>query len=230
MRFPKRKAMVAVAGASVLGVVVAAPAYWFMGLPPYAVPEMILRSGRTALAGALITADYKGLPDETAKDYQEKRRAVHQRTAERMLAVCRANAGVYTKVLPSDVSLLLLRMRLLNAQKKGWATHCEPGVPGAQRVYGNAGRAHGQGALHAHERGGPSNDESARSRLEIAFRRIRRGADCGRESCSGASRRAHGWPKGGGEGAVPSRDETDANGRCGANYLCSRHWLLFPQV
>jgi aarF domain-containing kinase len=55
-------------------------------------------SGRTIAAGIMVSYDYKTLPeDETSPGYKELKAAVHERSAQRMLAVCRKNAGVYTK-------------------------------------------------------------------------------------------------------------------------------------
>ncbi len=90
-----RRAGVVVAGVSTL---LAVPAYVFLDLPPHYLPELTVRSARTLIAGGLISLDYKRLPDdETTPGFVELRAAVHQRSADRMLAVCRANKGVYPK-------------------------------------------------------------------------------------------------------------------------------------
>ena len=76
---------------------------WFLfDVKPYHAPDLFVRSLRTFSAGLLITLDYKKLPEEdemdhTSEEYKFLVAQVHERTANRILSVCRANKGIYTK-------------------------------------------------------------------------------------------------------------------------------------
>ncbi len=45
-------------------VLASVPLYVFLDLPPHLVPEMAVRSLRTLYAGAMVSLDYKRLPDD----------------------------------------------------------------------------------------------------------------------------------------------------------------------
>jgi aarF domain-containing kinase len=71
----------------------------YFDLPPQLIPEMVVRSSRTLVAGCIVAYDYKfNLPkDENVEHYEQLQKKVHLRTALRMLDVCRKNGGVYNK-------------------------------------------------------------------------------------------------------------------------------------
>jgi aarF domain-containing kinase len=71
----------------------------YFDLPLESVPEMVVRSSRTLVAGLLVGYDYMfKLPDDVnAEGYQTLKKSIHLRSAQRILEVCRKNAGVYTK-------------------------------------------------------------------------------------------------------------------------------------
>ena len=63
--------------------------------------DVIERFGRTFIYGLLTSIDYKSLSfsglEKDSEEYKKKQSEVHLRSAKRILYVCQAHGGVYTK-------------------------------------------------------------------------------------------------------------------------------------